>query len=55
MRVPLTARRYNQTILKEINSEYSLERNDAEAEAPIFWLVDALSQLTGRDPDAEED
>ena len=25
LRVPLTARRYNQTILKEINSEYSLK------------------------------
>ena len=25
MRVPWTARRYNQSILKEINSEYSLE------------------------------
>ena len=26
MRVPWTARRYNQSILKEINPEYSLER-----------------------------
>ena len=30
-------------------------RTNAEAEAPIFWLPDAKSQLTGKDPDAEED
>ena len=27
-------------------------RTDAEAEAPILWLPDAKSQLTGKDPDA---
>ena len=37
LRVPWTARRSNQSILKEINPEYSLERLiDAEAEAPIL-------------------
>ena len=30
-------------------------RTDAEAEAPIFWLPDAKSQLDGKDPDAGED
>ena len=27
-------------------------RTDAKAEAPILWLPDAKSQLTGKDPDA---
>ena len=30
-------------------------RTDAEAEAPILWLLDAKTQLTGKDPDAEKD
>ena len=30
-------------------------RTDVEAEAPILWLPDAKSQLTGKDPDAEKD
>ena len=30
-------------------------RPDAEAEAPIPWLHDAKSQLTGKDPDAGKD
>ena len=37
LRVPWTARRSNQSILKEISPEYSLEGNDAEAEAPVLW------------------
>ena len=36
MRVPWTARRSNQSILKEINPEYSLERNDAEEKHHYF-------------------
>ena len=36
MRVPWTARRSNQTILKEINPEYLLEGLMAEAEAQYF-------------------
>ena len=28
---------------------------EAEAEAPILWLPDAKSQLTGKDPDAGKD
>ena len=38
LRVPWTAKRSNQSILKEINPEYSLKGLDAEAEAPILWL-----------------
>ena len=42
LRVPWTARRSNQSILKEINTEYSLEgMTDAEAELPILWPLDA--------------
>ena len=32
-----------------------IKRTDAEAEAPIIWPPDAKSQLTAKDPDAEED
>ena len=35
LRVPWTARRSNQSILKEINPEYSLEGLNAEAETPV--------------------
>ena len=41
LRVPWTARRSNQSILKEVNSEYSLEGLMAEAETPILWPPDA--------------
>ena len=51
MRVPWTARRSNQSTLKEINPEYSLGRTDAEAEAPIFWPPDTKSLLIGKDPE----
>ena len=49
---PWRARRSNQSILKEINPEYSLEFIGAEAETPILWPPDAKSQLTGKAPDA---
>ena len=49
LRVPWTARRSNQSILKEINPESSLGRTDAEA--PILWPPNVKSQLTGKDPD----
>ena len=52
--VPWIGRRSNQSILKEINPEYSLERH-AGAEAPILWPSDAKSQLTGKDPDVGKD
>ena len=34
LRVPWTVRKSNQSVLKEISPEYSLEGTDAEAEAP---------------------
>ena len=40
LRVPWTVKRLNQSTLKEISTEYSLERTDAEAEAPILWPPD---------------
>ena len=41
--VPWTARRSNQSILKEINPEYSLESTNAEAETPVLWPPDVKS------------
>ena len=43
LRVPWTARRSNQSILKEINSDYFIGRTDVEAETPIPWPPDAKS------------
>ena len=43
LRVLWTARRSNQSILKEINPEYSFGRTDVEAETPILWPPDAKS------------
>ena len=40
-RVPRTARRSNQSILKEINPEIFVERTDAKAKTPILWPPDA--------------
>ena len=54
LRIPWTARRSNQSILKEINPEYSLE-GLIDAEAPILWPLDAKSRLIRKDPDAEKD
>ena len=54
LRVPWTTRRSNQSILKEINPEYSLERH-AEAETWIFWPPDVKSCLIGKNPDAGKD
>ena len=55
MRVPQTQRRSNQSILKEINPEYSLERLVHEAQAPILWPPDAKNRLIGKDLDAGKD
>ena len=41
LRVHWTARRLNQSILKEINPEYSLEGLMLEVEAPILWPPDS--------------
>ena len=53
--VPWTARRSNQSTLKEINPENSLGMTDAEAEAPIFWPPNAKNWLIGKDPEAGRD
>ena len=49
-RVPWTARRSNQSILKEINPEYSLEGLMLKLK-----LQDAKNLLIGKDPDAVKD
>ena len=47
MRVPWTARRSNQSILREISSDFLfVGRTDVEAKAPILWSPDAKSRLT---------
>ena len=43
LRVPWTARRPSQPILKEINPEYSLERLSGETEIPIHWPPDVMN------------
>ena len=43
LRVPWTARRSNQPILKEISSWVFIGRTDVEAETPILWPPDAKS------------
>ena len=53
LRVLWIARRSNQSILKEVNREYSLE--GLGAEAPILWPPDVKSRLIGKDPDARKD
>ena len=40
LRVPWTARRSNQSILKEISPDYSFGRTEAEAETSVFWPHD---------------
>ena len=52
--VPWTVRTSNQSILKEISLECSLERH-AEAETPTIWPPDMKSWLIGKDPDAGKD
>ena len=55
MRVPWTARRSNQSILKEMNPEYSLERLILKLKLPILWPPNSKSQLIGKDLDAGKD
>ena len=54
LRVPWAAKRSNQSILKEISPEYSLEGH-AEAETPILWPPDVKNQFIRKDPDAGKD
>ena len=55
LRVSWTARRSNQSILKEISPENSLERLMLEAETPILWPPDVKNWLIGKDTDAGKD
>jgi len=43
LRVPWTARRSNQSILKEISHRVFFGRNDAKAESPVLWSLHAKS------------
>ena len=49
LRVPWTARRSNESILKEIQSWVFIGRTDAEAETPILWPPHAKSWLICKD------
>ena len=49
LRVSWTARRSNQSILKEISFWIFIGRTDAEAETPVLWPPHANSQLIGKD------
>ena len=53
LRVPWTARRSNQLILKENQPWIFIGRTDAEAEAPILWPPDVKSHR--KDPDSGKD
>ena len=55
LRVPWTARRSSQSILKEISPEYLLERLMLKLKTLILWPSDARNWLIGKDPDAGED
>ena len=55
LRVPWTARRSTQSILKEDQSWVFIGRIAVEAETPIFWPPDAKSWLIWEDPDAGKD
>ena len=55
LRVPWTTRRSNQSILKEISPEYSLEGLMLKVKTPILWLPDAKNWLIWKDPDAGKD
>ena len=54
-RVPCTARRSNQSILKKINSEYLLEGLMLKLKTPILWPPDLKSQFTAKALDAGKD
>ena len=55
MRVPWTARRSNQSILKEISPEYSLEGLMLKLKLQYFDQFDVKNWLTWKDPDAGKD
>ena len=53
--VPWTARRSNQSILKEISPGCSLEGMMLKLKTPVLWPPHAKSWLTGKDSDAGRD
>ena len=55
LRVPWTARRLNQSILREINPEYSLEGLMLKLKLQYFGISDANSWLIWKVPDAGKD
>ena len=55
LRVPWTTRRSNQSILKEINPEYSLEGLMLKLKTLILWPPYVKNWLIGKDPDAGKD
>ena len=55
LRVPWTARRSNQSILKEINPEYSLEGLMLKLKLEYFGHFSHKSRLIGKDPGAGKD
>ena len=51
---------YENKAIKPVNPKGNqswifIGRTDAEAEAPIFWLPDVKSRLTGKDPESGKD
>ena len=55
LRVPWTPRRSNQSILKEISPEYSLEGLILKLKTLILWPSDEKNWLIGKDHDAQKD
>ena len=55
LRVPWTARRSNQSILKKISAEYSLEGLMLKLNLQYFWPPDAKNCLTRKVPNAGKD
>ena len=55
MRVPWTARGSDQSILKEINPEYSLEKLMLKLRLQFFGHVMQRADSFGKDPDAGKD
>ena len=55
MKVTWTVRRSNQSILKEISLEYSLEGRMLKLKLPVLWPPDVKNRLLGKDSDAGRD
>ena len=55
LRVPWSERRSNQSILKEISPEYSLEGLMLTLKLPTVWPPDEKNWLIGKDSDAGKD